>query len=86
MIPLTGLTLQPIFYSGKLKIDPEELITQTTAARMRGVSVQAILRLIQRGKLKTVVIDGHTFLLRAEVEKFKPGVGGRPRVKTGKPR
>jgi hypothetical protein len=46
---------------------------------MRGVSAQAIVRLVQRGKLTKVVIDGYTFVLRDEVEKFKPGVAGRPK-------
>jgi len=67
-----------------VKFDPEDLISQSTAAAIRGVSVQAITHLIARGKLKTLVIDGHTFLFRAEVEKFKPSKGGRPRVRPEK--
>ena len=47
---------------------------------MRGVSKQAITGLIQRGKLTTVVIDGHVFLLRKEIETFKADMPG-PRPK-----
>jgi len=65
--------------AAKVKFTPEDLVTQTTAARMRGVSKQAIVGLIQRGKLTQVIIDGHPFLLRKEVEKYKPGIGGRPK-------
>jgi hypothetical protein len=48
---------------------------------MRGVSLQAIIRLVQRGKLTVITIDGHKFVTRAEVEKFKPGPAGRPKTK-----
>jgi hypothetical protein len=62
-----------------VKFNPNELVSQATAARMRGVSKQAIEGLIKRGRLTTVVIDDHTFLLKKEVEDYKPGVGGRPK-------
>ena len=63
-----------------MKFNPEDLVSQATAARMRGVSKQAITGLIQRGKLTTVIIDDHVFLLRKEIEDFKPDVPG-PRAK-----
>ena len=50
---------------------------------MRGVSKQAITGLIQRGKLTTVVIDDHVFLLKREIEDFKPDMPG-PRPKPAK--
>ena len=59
-----------------MKFNPEDLVSQATAARMRGVSNQAITGLIQRGKLTTVIIDGHVFLLKKEIEDFKPDVPG----------
>lgn len=62
-----------------MKFDPDDLVRQTTAAKMRGVSTQAIVKLVQRGKLTRVVIDGYTFVLRKEVENFKPSLAGRPR-------
>ena len=72
-------------YGRKVKINPKELVSQATAARMRGVSKQAIEGLIKRGKLTTVVIDDHTFLLKKEVEDYKPSVGGRPKQSAKKP-
>lgn len=59
-----------------MNFNPKELVSQATAARMRGVSKQAITGLIQRGKLTTVVIDDHVFLLKREVENFKPDMPG----------
>jgi hypothetical protein len=66
-----------------MRFNPEDLVSQSTAARMRGVTMQAIQNLIERGKLKAVVIDRHIFLLRSEVEQFKPSKGGRPKAKAG---
>jgi len=62
-----------------MRVDPEDLISQTTAAKIRGVTKQSILHLIQRGKFRTIKIDGHAYLFRSEVEKFKPSKGGRPK-------
>jgi hypothetical protein len=71
---------------GKVKFNPEDLVTQTTAAKMRGVSTQAIVSLVQRGRLTSIVIDGHTFVLRKEIESFKPSAAGRPKGKFAKKR
>ena len=46
---------------------------------MRGVSIQAIHRLIKRGRFTTVEISGRKYLLRKEVEAFEPLPVGRPR-------
>jgi hypothetical protein len=62
-----------------MKIDLSELVSIPEAAKMRGVSNQAISKLMQRGRLTTIEISGKKFLLRKEVEAFKPDVGGRPR-------
>jgi hypothetical protein len=59
-----------------VKFNPKELVSQATAARMRGVSKQAIANLIRRGKLKAVIIDNHVFLLKKDVEKFEPDAPG----------
>jgi len=64
-----------------MKIDPGELVNQKEAARIRGVSPQSINYLVKRGKLRTVTIGDRKFLLRSEVENFKPSVGGRPKKK-----
>ena len=62
-----------------MKIDLSELVSIPEAAKMRGVSNQAISKLMQRGRLTTIEISGKKFLLRKEVEAFEPDVGGRPR-------
>lgn len=69
-----------------MKVDLDDLITQTEAAEIRGVSVQSISYLVSRGKLKTVTIGKRKFLLRSEVKKFKPGPAGRPKGKSTKKR
>jgi len=61
-----------------LKADLKDLITQAEAARIRGVSREAIYDLVARGKLKATEIGGQKFLRRSEVETYKPELGGRP--------
>jgi excisionase family DNA binding protein len=58
---------------------PEEWISQAEAARLRGVSRQAIALLVKRGRLPVLKIGGRTLVRRRDVEKFKPEVAGRPR-------
>ena len=57
-------------------------ISQAEAARIRGITQQAIVNLVRRGRLKSTSIAGRTFVLRSEVENFvrKPQLG-RPRKK-----
>jgi plasmid maintenance system antidote protein VapI len=50
----------------------EKYATQAEAARIRGVSQQAIANLIRRGKLLAVAVAGRTLVLRSEVEAFVP--------------
>jgi excisionase family DNA binding protein len=70
-----------------MKIDSADMITQAEAARIRGVSEEAIRYLVKRGRFKVFKIGGKVFLSKREVERFKPSVGGRPRKKkTTKPR
>lgn len=47
-----------------------DLISQTEAARMRGVSRPAIADLIERGRLSSVEIGGRRLVYRSEVESF----------------
>jgi excisionase family DNA binding protein len=63
--------------SSMSSISIDDLITQSDAARLRGVSRQAIHTLIQRGKLSTYVVAGHVLVSRTEVENFKEGRRGR---------
>jgi excisionase family DNA binding protein len=60
-------------------IKPDEWISQADAARYRGVTRQAIARLIKRGRLRTIEIGGRTFVYREDVEQFTPLEAGRPR-------
>jgi excisionase family DNA binding protein len=58
--------------------DLTDWITQAEAARVRGVSRQAITILVRKGRLKILKIGGRTFVRRKEVEEFTPEPGGRP--------
>ena len=66
-----GSQRQPVFDAG-------EWITKAEAARVRGVTRQAIAKLVGKGKLATLEIAGHTLVKRADVEAYKPAPGGRP--------
>lgn len=68
--------LQLIF---QMKIDTDELVSQQVAAKMRGLASQTINKLMKRGRFTVIEISGIRFLLRKEVEAYKPSVGGRPR-------
>jgi len=57
---------------------PGKYISQAEAARVRGVSKQAIANLIRRGRLATIRVAGRTLLLRTEVESFVPQPVGHP--------
>jgi predicted DNA-binding transcriptional regulator AlpA len=64
---------------------PSRWISQSEAARARGISRQAIFDLIKRGRLTTLVIAGKTLVLRSEIEKFKPfDPGPKPKRKRAK--
>lgn len=62
-----------------VEVNMQDLVSQTEAAKLRGVTRSAIHRLIKRGKLRSIEIGGHVFLFRSEVENYKPEAGGRPR-------
>ncbi len=69
--------------SESLSIDPAEWISQTHAAGVRGVTRQAIARLVKRGRLRTVTIGGHTLVHRDDVVNFEPREAGRPPAQDG---
>ena len=60
--------------------NPQAWISQAEAARLRGVTRQAIHRLVERGKLRTLEIGGSRLVLREEVITYEPGEPGRPRT------
>lgn len=54
-------------------------ITQAEAARIRGISRQAINKLVKAGKIQTLEISSVIFVSKEEIEKFKPKLAGRPK-------
>jgi excisionase family DNA binding protein len=62
--------------------DFDDWISQAEAARIRGVSKQAIAKLIHRKRLSAREIGGRMLVRRSEVEAFVPLPIGRPRKKT----
>jgi len=65
-------TLLTFFQNGN------DWVSQAEAARIRGVSRQAISRLIKKGRLRVFQIGGKVLLDRAEIETFVPEKPGRP--------
>lgn len=59
--------------------DPEEWISQAQASRLRGVSRQAIAKLVVSGRLGTLTVGGRTFVSRADILAFEPKPAGRPK-------
>lgn len=57
-------------------------ISQADAARLRGVSRQAIAKLIKAGRLTGLTVGGHVFVNREEVLAFEPRRAGRPKGTT----
>jgi len=62
---------------------PGDWISQAAAARLRGVSRQAIASLIRTKRVQTLEIGGRLLVLRQEIEQFEPKKAGR-RPKAGK--
>jgi len=56
-----------------------EWVSQAEAARIRGVSRQAIARLIKKGRFRVLSIGGKILLRRSDVEAYEPELAGRPR-------
>lgn len=61
--------------------EKEEWISQADAARLRGVSRQAINKLIKSGRLRTVEVAGFTFVFKKDVENFVAQPAGRKKTK-----
>jgi excisionase family DNA binding protein len=56
---------------------PSEWISQAEAAQLRGVSRQAISKLVRQGRLSSIVVGGHTLVSRTEVLAFQRRTAGR---------
>jgi len=57
----------------------DDWISQAEAARIRGVSRQAISKLVKAQRIRTIVLGGHTLINRNDVSEFVPAKAGRPR-------
>ena len=57
---------------------PSGWISQAEAARIHGVTRQAINKLVRSGRLRSMKIGGHVLLNREDVEGFRPQPSGRP--------
>lgn len=58
--------------------NPDDWISQAEAARLRGVTRQAIARLIKKGRLQVWSVGGRALVRRTEIETFRPEPAGRP--------
>ena len=67
-----------------MRFSPDDQITQKEAAKIRGVSPQAINFLVKQGRFRTIKIGERSFLLRSEVEKYEPGKPGPPKRRDAK--
>jgi excisionase family DNA binding protein len=73
--------------SSKKQVEPSEWLSQAEAAKIRGVSRQAIADLVAKGRFTTFTIGGKILLKRSEVEKFKPKAPGPlPKQQHSKPK
>jgi excisionase family DNA binding protein len=68
----------------KKLISPSDWISQAEAAELRGVSRQAISKLVCKGRLTSIIIGGHTLVSRSDVLSFRPRGAGRPKMDSGK--
>jgi Helix-turn-helix domain len=66
----------------KKDLAADKWVSQSEAARIRGVTPQAIENLMNKGRFRTLRIGGRVFLDRSEVENYKPKRTGRPRKRT----
>ena len=58
-----------------MRIDTDDYVTCTNAAKLAGVSRQYMRRLALDGRVRSVVIDGLLFVHRADALKLSPDNG-----------
>jgi len=56
-----------------------DLVSQAEASRLRGVSRQAIAKLVKEGKLRGYQVAGRLLVSRTEVENYQIRPAGRPK-------
>lgn len=57
----------------------DEWVSQAEAARIRGVSRQAIARLVSKKRFQVLRVAGRVFLNRRDVERYTAEAPGRPK-------
>lgn len=63
-----------------ITISPSEWVSTAEAARIRGVSRQAIAKLVRAGRITILQIGGKTLLKLADVNGFKASPPGRKKA------
>jgi hypothetical protein len=58
-------------------ISPSEWVSPSEAARLRGVSRQAISKLIRLGRVSVLQIAGRNLVRMSEIKNFEPKQAGR---------
>jgi hypothetical protein len=66
----------------KKDLAADKWVSQSEAARIRGVTPQAIENLMKKGRFRTLSIGGRVLLDRREVKNYQPKRTGRPRKRT----
>ncbi len=67
-----------VILSGMSEFRPDELLTPTQAARLKGVSRQWITNLIRDGRLPAVSIAGRNFVRQKDVLNYAASIGRPP--------
>jgi predicted DNA-binding protein (UPF0251 family) len=62
------------------RVDPSEWISQAEAARLRGVSRQAIANLIKKERLEILDVGGRKLVRRKDILSFERLQAGRPKA------
>lgn len=65
--------------------DPSDWISQAAAARLRGVTRQAISKLIRQGRLRTCEVAGRVLVSRSEILDYRGLAPGRPKLDENRP-
>ena len=58
--------------------NPEDWTSIKNAAILRGISRQAMTKLVEKDRFRTIIISDVTFIYKKDVECFKPASAGRP--------
>jgi len=58
-------------------VDIRDLISQAEAARLRGITRQAVAALVRKGRIKAWTIAGKVLVSRTEIISFVPQAAGR---------